>query len=405
MDLSPAPRRPRARPARRPRRWAAAWWLLPVLLLHLLALHGLSGALRMPEPGSLPPVLYTQVLLPQAPMRAPVEAAPAAARAPAPATRITRPTVVVPSGPPAARRAAHAPPPGRSAVAHPEPAAPAASRPAPLAASAPAAPPAPTPRQPSASSAEAAGAAAAASTAAPPAAVAAPAWPVSTRLEYALHGYYRGALHGDGELQWQRDGTHYQLRLAGSALIDFSYTSTGGIERDWLAPQRYVERVLLNRKIVDFDRAAGLLRFSAIPSTLPIPAHLQDSASVFMQLAQLLHTRPQEFRTGSVLPMQVARPSGTTRWDFRVAGRETVDTGVGPLECWHLVYDPPPDADLGAAVWLAPALQGLPVQIRLQRGADEFLLFTLRRALQQAPAAPASAAASAAPSAALAPRG
>ncbi len=386
MDVSPAPRLPRAPHRRSPRAWAAALWLIPVLLLHLLALRGLSSALRMPEPGSLPPVLYTQVLLPQAPARAPVAPTTPPAQAAATPPPITRPTVIARAGPASTPRAR----PGKPAQAHsaPRPASGAsgasgattsAARP-PAAAAAPASTPA---------------GAAAASAAAPRTPAAQPAWPSSTRLEYALRGYYRGALHGNGELQWQREGTRYELRLAGSALIDFSYTSVGSIEHDWLAPQRYAERVLLNRKIVDFDRAAGLLRFSAMASTLPIPAHLQDSASVFMQLAQLLRTRPQDFRPGRMLPLQVARPSGTTRWDFRVAGRERVDTGVGQLDCWHLVYDPPPDADLGAEVWLAPALQGLPVQIRLQRGADEFLLFTLRRALQQAPAPGASAAASA----------
>ncbi|MDE2120905.1 MAG: DUF3108 domain-containing protein [Betaproteobacteria bacterium] len=214
------------------------------------------------------------------------------------------------------------------------------------------------------------------------AALAAAGWPVSTRLEFALRGYYRGPLHGTGALEWRREGSRYLLRLSGAALIDFSYTSRGRIDGEWLAPQQYVEQVLLRRKTVDFDRDAGLLRFSAMPSTLPIPPRLQDSASVFMQLSQALRTRARDFAPGRLLRLQVARPTGTTTWNFRIAGRETVDTGVGRLDCWHLVYDPPPDADLGAQVWLAPSLQDLPVQIRLSHDSEDFLLFTLRRALQ-----------------------
>ncbi|MBU6442080.1 MAG: DUF3108 domain-containing protein, partial [Betaproteobacteria bacterium] len=218
------------------------------------------------------------------------------------------------------------------------------------------------------------------------------AWPLPTRLDYALTGYYRGPLHGNGELEWRREGRRYELRLGGSALVDFSYTSTGIIDGDWLAPDDYVEQVLMRSKTVRFDRAAGLLRFSAIGATMPIPAHLLDSASVFMQLAQGLRTHPDEFRSGTHLRFQVARPSGTTIWDFLVAGREPVDTGLGRLDTWHLVYEPPARDDLGAEVWLAPSLQGLPVQIRLRHDGDDFLLFTLRRALQQAPAGEASAA-------------
>jgi hypothetical protein len=49
---------------------------------------------------------------------------------------------------------------------------------------------------------------------------------------------------------------------------------------------------------------------------------------------------------------------------------------------WHL--DHPADSHgLGAEVWLAPALQNLPVQIRLQQSDDNYLLFTLREARQQ----------------------
>ena len=79
----------------------------------------------------------------------------------------------------------------------------------------------------------------------------------------------------------------------------------------------------------------------------------------------------------------MARPSGTTTWDFLVAASERVPTRLGPLQAWHLVYEPPAQDDLGAEVWLAASLQGLPVQIRLRHGRDDYLLFTLRRALQQ----------------------
>ena len=395
-----------APPARPRRRWRAAWWLLPVLLLHVLALWGLGSALRRGPAHALPAALYTQVLLPQAP-RAPRPAAPAAAKAQSPARAVAQaqgPELLAPAP-------RHAPAP-RQARPVRRPRAPEASRPA------PAAPPRPADSAPSPSTAghgpAQAGSQAHASahpathpatqpvTQPPTHPVAAPsapgsgagaladAWPPPTRLDYALTGYYRGPLHGNGELEWRRQGPRYQLRLSGSALIDFSYTSTGSIQADWLAPDDYVEQVLLRSKSVRFDRAAGLLRFSAIGSTLPIPAHLLDSASVFMQLAQDLRSQPGRFQPGAHLRFQVARPSGTTTWDFLVAGQAQVPTRLGPLPAWHLVYEPAVPEDLGAEVWLAPSLQGLPVQIRLRHGRDDYLLFTLRRALQQA-APPGSA--------------
>ncbi len=221
----------------------------------------------------------------------------------------------------------------------------------------------------------AAAAAAASGSTGPQAATA--AWPASTRLQYRLHGSYLVPLQGSGALEWQRDGAHYRLRLSGSAWVSVSYTSSGTIDGSWLAPQAYAEQVMLKRKTVRFDRSAGLLRFSATSATAPIAPHMQDSASVFMQLAQWLRSRPQDFVAGRRLHLQVARPSGTTTWDFRVVGLQPLDTGAGPLRCWHLAYDPPAHADLGAQVWLAPALHGLPVQILLRHSADEYLEFSL----------------------------
>lgn len=405
-----------APPARSRRRWRAAWWLLPVLVLHLLALWGLGRAFRPTLPHALPPALYTRVLLPQAPQPVAPEAAsgrgapsaPAHAgesqllQAPVPSpTRETRPEPK--ATPPTPSQAASGPPPRAPAAAASKPPEPAPAEPTPAAASAPpvastqahapahAAAPASTPAStPPSTPASTPGSGA--DTASSASAGTVEAWPLPTRLDYALTGYYRGPLHGNGELEWRREGRRYELRLGGSALIDFSYTSTGSIDGDWLAPEDYAEQVLMRSKTVRFDRAAGLLRFSAIGATMPIPAHLLDSASVFMQLAQVLRTRPDAFRSGTHLRYQVARPSGTTIWDFLVAGREPVDTGLGRLDTWHLVYEPPAREDLGAEVWLAPSLQGLPVQIRLRHGGDDFLLFTLRRALQQAPADAASAA-------------
>ncbi|MBU6441708.1 MAG: DUF3108 domain-containing protein [Betaproteobacteria bacterium] len=389
-------------------RWRAAWWLLPVLVLHLAALWGLGRAFRPTLPHALPPALYTRVLLPQAPQPVAPEAAsgrgapsaPAHAgesqllQAPVPSpTRETRPEPK--ATPPTPSQAASGPPPRAPAAAASKPPEPAPAEPTPAAASAPpvastqahapahAAAPASTPAStPPSTPASTPGSGA--DTASSASAGTVEAWPLPTRLDYALTGYYRGPLHGNGELEWRRLGQRYELRLSGSALIDFSYTSTGRIQGDWLAPDDYVEQVLLRRKTVHFDRAAGLLRFSAIGSTLPIPAHLLDSASVFMQLAQDLRTHPGRFQPGEHLLFQVARPSGTTHWDFLVAGTTQVRTRLGPLQAWHLVFEPPARDDLGAEVWLAPSLQDLPVQIRLRHGSDGYLLFTLRRALQQA---------------------
>ena len=203
------------------------------------------------------------------------------------------------------------------------------------------------------------------------------AWLPSITLRYDLRGHYLIDLSGSGSFLWVHDGGRYRVSLSGTSLIHFAYTSEGRIDGAWLAPDSYVEQVLTRRKVVTFDRAAGVLRFTAISGTMPLAAHLQDSASVFMQLAHELGRDPSLFAAGRHMAFVVARPSGTTTWDFTVVGRQTLRTGIGALDCWHLRH-PASGGGLGAEVWLAPSLSDLPVQIRLNHDGDDFLLFTLR---------------------------
>ncbi len=416
------------------------FWLALVLALHALALHALGDAFSPIEPGRLPEPIFAHLLMPSAQPAAdakpatatprPAEnAAPPAAepvrglqlRPATPRVAASRPVRAVPqtlaamgprpleSAPSTARSLSGGVVPGEVAVSRPptlassaprSPASAAAPSPPAVASSPASAKPdlpamaasggaveAAEPASSAASTQPAAAArpASAGSSASAPAATTAAAddsgWPPSTELRYALRGNYLGPLHGDGALQWVRDGNSYRLEISGAALVSFSYTSTGRIDGNWLAPDRYVERVFTRRKAVNFNRDKGTLSFSAISTVMPLPPHLQDSASIFMQLAHQLSTRPQDFRVGQHLAFDVARPSGTTTWDFTIVGQDTLQTGVGPLVTWHLAHPADPNG-LGAEVWLAPALQNLPVQIRLQQSADNYLLFSLQAARQ-----------------------
>ncbi|OIQ73791.1 hypothetical protein GALL_445700 [mine drainage metagenome] len=400
---------------------------LTVLLLHAVALDWLGQAFHAIEPGRLPPPIYTKLLEPTPPV-AQLAELPRVTTAPKPAP------------------AAH--PPGRMTVTAPRAAPPAPTAPMPLPAVAASRPLASAPVQtlaprPSDSVSEGAGegmvvhglgedgggnigrvggptddvaavgskrpasaaipapasasapvvtASAATAASAPTSAASAPAvsaWPPSTRLSYTITGYWRGALHGEGALAWVRDGDRYEATLSGGALVGFEYRSTGRIDGGWLSPTRYIERVINRVKVVHFNRDKGTLSFSAIAAVLPLQPHVQDSASLFMQLAYLLTTRPQEFRSGGAITFAVARPSGMTDWTFAVTGQETVETAAGLLQCWHVERKSTTANELGAQIWLAPQLQNLPVQIRLQQSADTYLLFTLDHAEQQTtPSAP-----------------
>lgn len=362
----------------RPAAWAAALLLVAlVAAVHLLVLRWLGGAMQAAGDAPLAPPVYTELLKPAAPPPAapPLRTPPPAPR-PAPAR--AAPAAVAPVA--VASAAAALPASTPSAPAAPASNAVAAGGSAPdLPAAAP---------TPPASTTAAASAPSAAASAAEPAPVAGDGWPPSTRLSYTISGNWRGRLHGSGALVWTVDGDRYEATLSGSALISFAYRSTGRIDGGWLAPQLYTERVFTREKSVRFDRADGTVHFSASPQVVPLQPHVQDSASLFLQIAHRLTTQPAAFHPGATLTFAVARPSGMTDWSFTVEGTDTVTTGAGTLACWHLVRRSTQPNEIGAQIWLAPQLQNLPVQILLQQSADSDLLFTLDRAEQAAGASP-----------------
>lgn len=388
-------RRTRGRPGWR----TIALLALGVVALHLAALDWLGAAFRPLAAGKLPEPIYTQLLKPTPPSATPARPAPASPPKPAKAKR-----------PPAPQPAPMPAPEPAADIARPRPAETVASpaQAAPVPVEALSAPPPPT-SAPLLATASSLGDLAPADQVSQPArpiptesspapTASAPAsgaalrpWPPSTRLSYTITGYWRGHLHGSGALVWTVDGDHYEARLSGSALIGFSYRSTGRIEGDWLAPSEYTERVFTREKSVHFDRGDNTLHFSASPAVLPLPPHVQDSASLFLQLANRLSVAPGDFHPGATLSFAVARPSGMADWAFTIAGMDIVDTPIGSLPCWHIVRQATQANELGAQIWLSPQLQNLPVQIRLQHSADSYLLFTLDHAEQAGTAAPESA--------------
>lgn len=372
------------------RRWGAMIVIvLLVIGLHALLLWALGrGFQRLDPVERLTPPIYTRLLRPTPPKPVPQ---PRARPRPVP-----KPSPKATTQPPLApHRTAHPPAalPPHVALARPDaPIEPTAidqaeqtSAPAPQPSPAPAASTPATPAEsdgfsrPGSSGSTPAGPA---SNGSSPTAGPAPGWPPSTQIDYALSGYWRGALHGSGELLWTRDGDRYAARLSGRALVSFSYTSSGQIAGDWLVPARYAERLFTRHKAVSFDRVADLVRFDNGTQAAPIPPDLQDSASLFLQIAHRLTVDPGAFAPGATLTFKVARPSGLTDWTFTVIGQDLLETPLGPLRCWHVERPAAAGNQLGAAIWLAPSLQNLPVRIRLLHGDDSTLEFNITAARQ-----------------------
>jgi len=304
--------------------------------------------------------------------------------------------------PPAARAGTRPQPPAKAADAAvrvpdapasaPEPAPEPPTEPAP----APAPPPEPVTMADAASSAPAAEPASAAPSASQPAdGEPGPEWPLSTRLTYVLTGNYRGPVSGQAQVEWLRQGTRYQVNLdvgVGPSFAPFvsrRMSSQGMLTLEGIAPQRYDEET---RVIFGEPRRASVLFQPGevqLASGQRVPAVRggQDAASQFVQLTWLFLTGREPLQAGHVVRFPLLLPRRAYDWQYEVLGEETLDTPLGPVQGWHLRPSRPAgNGDLTAEVWLAPALQYLPVRLVIRQDADTWVDLMLKSApLQAAP--------------------
>lgn len=203
-------------------------------------------------------------------------------------------------------------------------------------------------------------------------------WPRSTRLNYQLKGYFRGDFHGTARVQWQRSAQRYQAQIHANVglLFDMRMTSQGRITATRLWPEAYEEERRGKKRGARFGDQVVTLDNG---NTLNRPAQLQDTASQFVQLAQDFATKRLPLQVGAVVPVTLGRPGGIDDWVYDVVAVETLPTPMGDLAAYHLKPRPLPQArgTVSAEIWLAPALQHLPVRIRLSLTPEIWLDLTL----------------------------
>lgn len=392
VNTSPADRAAASAPAR-PRRWRAfALLTLAVLVAHLALLQGAS--LRLPLGGSVAPAsapLHTR-LLATTETPPPAQAAPAAPSPPPPRPSRTRSRPAAAKAPvseeitpyPSANpsidaienKVSGAP---VGSVAGPEPTA------------------APTVAQTTATAAPASAASAAApaspqatqtAEATPPATPAAPILPGESgaaqaplagspavavrlpppmRLAYEVEGRIKGLPYrASGELRWQHDASGYALRGEISALFLGArvQSSTGRITAQGLAPRRFSDKVR-SELAAHFEPEAQRVRFSAnTPDAVLLPL-AQDRLSLFFQIGAMFAAAPERFAPGRSLTLQIVGARDAEPWRFDIGPDEVLDLPVGATTARRFTREPRREHDLRLDFWLAPALDGLPVRIRL----------------------------------------
>ena len=219
-------------------------------------------------------------------------------------------------------------------------------------------------------------------------------WPPSTRIRYTIVGNYRGEFGGTAQVLWLREADRYrvemQVNIGPRVAPVFSrrVSSEGRLTAQGLVPRRYDEetRVIFSRtRRVNMSFEAGAPGEGGslvLPDgrRRPAPPGTQDSASQFVQLAWLFGTYPTPLKAGDRVsfPLALARRSDT--WTYTVGEPEKVDTPAGAVETIHARPQREVDPlrrDLLAEVWFAPALQYLPVRMRVVVDADTYALLIM----------------------------
>jgi hypothetical protein len=375
--------RPRLTP---PGRLAAL--LVLVLLLHAVALLWLAQQLEQRSAlQTLATPMFTRLLRPEAPAAASRRQPAAAAR---PKRKRSGITSIAKSKAVAAARPASEAVAAAQAASAAEPPTPPASADTPVAAGTPdtgtptqtaaTAPPASTPAAstPEATPTIAAPATAAASAPAPSVPGRDPAlasWPPDTRLTYRLGGYFRGDLHGDARVQWQRLAGQYQTRVEIdlTLLASLTLTSQGDVTPQTLVPRIYEELRSSGPRITRLGD--NTITFND-GRTVPKPDGVQDTASQFVELSHRFATGQDALQVGRSVSLWMARPGGLDLWTYDIVEREILQTPeLGPVEAYRLKPRPitNPRGNITAEIWFAPSLQYLPVRIRVHMGESTYV--------------------------------
>jgi hypothetical protein len=219
-------------------------------------------------------------------------------------------------------------------------------------------------------------------------------WPASTRLSYTLTGHYRGPVEGSAQVEWVREGEHYQVHLdaiiglAVAPLFTRRMSSDGVLGADGLAPRRYDEETRRafaapRRAELRFERDAVWLADGKRREAWP---GVQDSASQFVQLTWRFRVHPELLAVGNTIEVPLALPASIDRWVYDVVGSETIHAPFGGVEAFHLKPRRVARAggDMTAEIWFAPSLEYLPVRIRIHQDAETFVDMTIERPPLQA---------------------
>jgi hypothetical protein len=110
-----------------------------------------------------------------------------------------------------------------------------------------------------------------------------------------------------------------------------------------------------------------------------------------VQLTYMFSTQPELLRVGNIVAFPLALPRTMDNYAYEVVDDDRVVTPFGALEAFHLKPRPRVPKrpnQLSAELWIAPELRYLPVRIRIEQDAANFVDLIISRKPEIASTAP-----------------
>ncbi len=197
--------------------------------------------------------------------------------------------------------------------------------------------------------------------------------PPSAQLSFGLvrAGSSGAASSGESVLDWHRGAANYTLRyeawLSGTPVGSLAeMSSEGRIGKAGIMPRTLTDRRRGRARTATHFNERGTratITFSAAQGAVPTQAGAQDKASWPLQLAGIARAGTSQLAAG--VEMLVGESRRATLYRFVVLGPEELVTGMGTLATWRLARLAQPGSyDARLDIWLAPDHQWYPVQLR-----------------------------------------
>ncbi len=199
--------------------------------------------------------------------------------------------------------------------------------------------------------------------------------PAAARLHYQVTAAVRQIrLQGEGELLWRHDGTSYdaQLVISSPLLPSRIQHSTGLITAEGLEPLRFSDKAR-SEEAAHFLRDQGKVTFSNNRPDAPLVAGTQDRLSVMLQLGAMVGGAPAKFPAGTVISVPTASTREAEPWLFTVEGEETLELPGGKVAALKLIRNPRREFDQTVELWLASAMDYVPVRLRLTQANGDWV--------------------------------